>query len=83
MRAADIVHDHSSHHPLPIEAYRGKLILYGCGDLINDYEGIEAHGELRSDAGGLYFAGLAPASGRLWRLDIVPQQLKRLLPECG
>jgi poly-gamma-glutamate capsule biosynthesis protein CapA/YwtB (metallophosphatase superfamily) len=34
----DIVHGHSSHHPRPIEAYRDKLILHGCGDLINDYE---------------------------------------------
>ena len=34
----DVVHGHSSHHPRPIEAYRGKLILYGCGDLIDDYE---------------------------------------------
>jgi poly-gamma-glutamate capsule biosynthesis protein CapA/YwtB (metallophosphatase superfamily) len=29
--AADIVHGHSSHHPMPMEVYRGKLILYGCG----------------------------------------------------
>ena len=35
--AADIVHGHSSHHPLPIEVYRGKPIFYGCGDLINDF----------------------------------------------
>src|SRR5439155_5584404 len=25
----DLVHGHSSHHPRPIEVYRGKLILYG------------------------------------------------------
>ena len=36
----DVVHGHSSHHPRPIEVYRGKLILYGCGDTIDDYEGI-------------------------------------------
>jgi poly-gamma-glutamate capsule biosynthesis protein CapA/YwtB (metallophosphatase superfamily) len=36
----DIVHGHSSHHPRPIEIYRGRLILYGCGDFIDDYEGI-------------------------------------------
>ena len=36
----DLVHGHSSHHPRPIEVYRGKLILYGCGDLVDDYEGI-------------------------------------------
>jgi len=32
----DLVHGHSSHHPKAIEVYRGKLIRYGCGDLIND-----------------------------------------------
>jgi poly-gamma-glutamate synthesis protein (capsule biosynthesis protein) len=31
----DVVHGHSSHHPRPIEVYRGKLILYGCGDTID------------------------------------------------
>lgn len=87
--AADVVHGHSSHHPLPIEVYRGKLILQGCGDLINDYEGIGPHrdpsGEpghrpgdaLRSDVGCLYFATIAPDSGRLRQLDIVPLQLKQ------
>ena len=27
----DLVHGHSSHHPRPIEVYRNRLILYGCG----------------------------------------------------
>lgn len=75
--AADIVHGHSSHHPMGIEVYRGKLILYGCGDLINDYEGIGAHGNLRSDVGCLYFATLGRRDGTLQRLDIVPLQLKK------
>lgn len=26
----DIVHGHSSHHPRPIEVYRGRLVLYGA-----------------------------------------------------
>jgi poly-gamma-glutamate synthesis protein (capsule biosynthesis protein) len=75
--AADIVHGHSSHHPLPIEVYRGRLILYGCGDLINDYEGIASHGQLRSDVGCLYFATLDAVKGTLRRLKIVPMQLRR------
>ncbi|MBC7235480.1 MAG: CapA family protein, partial [Chloroflexi bacterium] len=36
----DVIHGHSSHHVKGIEVYKGKPILYGCGDLINDYEGI-------------------------------------------
>jgi poly-gamma-glutamate capsule biosynthesis protein CapA/YwtB (metallophosphatase superfamily) len=31
-----IVHGHSSHHPRAIEIYRDRLILYGCGDFLND-----------------------------------------------
>lgn len=38
-----IVHGHSSHHPRPIEIYKGKLIIYGAGDFINDYEGIKGN----------------------------------------
>ncbi|MGH1571072.1 CapA family protein [Methylobacterium sp. P31] len=50
-----IVHGHSSHHPKGIEVYRGKLILYGCGDFLNDYEGIVGHEEFRGDLTLMYF----------------------------
>ncbi len=75
--AADVVHGHSSHHPLPIEVHAGRLVLYGCGDLINDYEGIAPHGRHRSDLGCLYAATIDRPSGRLDRLEIVPLQLRR------
>lgn len=74
--SADVVHGHSSHHPLPLEVHRGKLILYGCGDLINDYEGIAAHGSLRCDVGCLYIASI-DANGTLSQLQLVPLQLCR------
>jgi poly-gamma-glutamate synthesis protein (capsule biosynthesis protein) len=77
MQAADIVHGHSSHHPMPFERYRDRLILYGCGDLINDYEGIEPRGTMRSDVGCLYFVTLQPATGALQRLEVVLLQLCR------
>ena len=77
LKAADIVHGHSSHHPQPIEVYRGRLVLYGCGDLVNDYEGIGSHGSLRSDVACLYFATLGLADGLLRGLEIVPLQLRR------
>jgi poly-gamma-glutamate synthesis protein (capsule biosynthesis protein) len=60
----DLVHGHSSHHPRPIEVHRGKLVLYGCGDLINDYDGISGHEEFRPDLRLLYFAALEPPPGR-------------------
>ena len=74
--AADVVHGHSSHHPLPLEVYRGRAILYGCGDLLNDYEGIGAHGSLRSDAACLYRLLLA-ADGALQSLLILPFRIRR------
>jgi poly-gamma-glutamate synthesis protein (capsule biosynthesis protein) len=76
--AADLVHGHSSHHPLPAEVYRDRLILYGCGDLVNDYEGIGRHGALRSDVGCLYLATLDAGHGGLQALEIVPMQMHRL-----
>jgi poly-gamma-glutamate synthesis protein (capsule biosynthesis protein) len=75
--AADVVHGHSSHHPLPIEVHAGKLVLYGCGDLVNDYEGIPPHGRQRSDLGCLYGVTLDRADGRLAGLEVVPLQLRR------
>jgi poly-gamma-glutamate capsule biosynthesis protein CapA/YwtB (metallophosphatase superfamily) len=41
----DVVFGHSSHHPKAIERHRGALIMYGCGDLLNDYEGIGGRAE--------------------------------------
>jgi poly-gamma-glutamate synthesis protein (capsule biosynthesis protein) len=80
--AADVVHGHSSHHPLPIEVYRGRPILYGCGDLVNDYEGIAPVHKLRSDIGCLYLVAL-DAQGELQRLEIVALQLRRFrLGQC-
>jgi poly-gamma-glutamate capsule biosynthesis protein CapA/YwtB (metallophosphatase superfamily) len=38
-----IVHGHSSHHPRAIEICRDRLILYGCGDFLNDYGGIRGY----------------------------------------
>ncbi len=76
--AADLVHGHSSHHPRPVEVYHGRLILYGCGDLINDYEGIASQRNYDPSAVCLYFARISLASGALLQLEIVPMQLRRL-----
>jgi poly-gamma-glutamate synthesis protein (capsule biosynthesis protein) len=72
----DMVHGHSSHHPLGIEVYRGKLVLYGCGDLLNDYEGIEGYEEYRSQLVLMYFPVLG-AGGRLERLEMTPFETLR------
>ncbi len=74
----DIVHGHSSHHPRPIEVYRNRLILYGCGDFINDYEGIRGHEQYRGDLALLYFATVDPGGGDLVQLRMTPMQLRKL-----
>lgn len=73
----DIVHGHSSHHPLGIEVYKGKLILYGCGDFINDYEGISGHEEYRPDLRLMYLVGFDGKLGHLAQLQLVPMRAKR------
>jgi poly-gamma-glutamate synthesis protein (capsule biosynthesis protein) len=73
----DIVHGHSSHHAKGIEVYQGKLILYGCGDFLTDYEGISGHEAYRGDLSLMYFASVAPADGKLVKLNMVPMQMKR------
>jgi poly-gamma-glutamate capsule biosynthesis protein CapA/YwtB (metallophosphatase superfamily) len=66
----DLLHGHSSHHPRGIEVYRNKLILYGCGDFINDYEGITSHAEYRGDLRVMYLPELDPHSGELQALSM-------------
>jgi poly-gamma-glutamate synthesis protein (capsule biosynthesis protein) len=73
----DIVHGHSSHHPKGIEIYRGKPIFYGCGDFINDYEGIEGYDEYRGDLTLMYFPTMDVRTRTLVRLELTPLQLKR------
>jgi len=73
----DVVHGHSSHHVKGIEIYRGRLILYGCGDFVNDYEGIGGYEAFRGDLSLMYFPTLEPASGRLAALQMTPTQVRR------
>ena len=73
----DIVHGHSSHHPRAIEIYRDRLILYGCGDFLNDYEGIGGHEEFRGELGLMYFPTLDSATGRLRELELVATRIRR------
>ncbi|OBF34979.1 hypothetical protein A5724_15675 [Mycobacterium sp. ACS1612] len=69
----DLVHGHSSHHPRPIEWYRGKLIMYGCGDTIDDYEGIPGYESFRHELRLLYFASVDERA-----LRMVPMRMRRM-----
>ena len=74
--AVDVIHGHSSHHPKAIEVHDGKLILYGCGDFIDDYEGIAGYEDYRDDLVLMYLAALDAETGKLARLRLVPFQIK-------
>jgi poly-gamma-glutamate synthesis protein (capsule biosynthesis protein) len=75
---ADLIHGHSSHHPRPIEVYRDRLILYGCGDFLNDYEGISGYEHYRDDLVLMYFPTLIVDTGELVSLVMVPLQIRKL-----
>ena len=72
-----ILHGHSSHHAKAIEVYRGRLILYGCGDFINDYEGIDGPQPFRDDLSLMYFVDIETESGDLCALEMVPLQIRQ------
>jgi poly-gamma-glutamate synthesis protein (capsule biosynthesis protein) len=73
----DVVHGHSSHHPKAIDVYRDRLVLYGCGDLVNDYEGIGGYEAFRPDLALAYLPRLDAASGRLLALRCIPLRMRR------
>jgi poly-gamma-glutamate synthesis protein (capsule biosynthesis protein) len=77
-RGVDLVHGHSSHNVRPAEIYKDRLILYGCGDLINDYEGIRGYEEWRGDLGLMYFATLSCSDGALVGLRMVPVKARKM-----
>lgn len=72
----DIVHGHSPHHAKGIEVYAGKPILYGCGDFLNDYEGISGYEAYRDDLALMYFVSMEASSGRLVHFEMRPLQIK-------
>jgi poly-gamma-glutamate synthesis protein (capsule biosynthesis protein) len=74
---AGLIHGHSSHHPKAIEVYRDRLILYGCGDFVTDYEGITGYEQYRGDLSLMYLPSLELPSGRLLELNMRVMQLRR------
>lgn len=73
----DVIHGHSSHHIKGIEVYKDRPVIYGCGDFLNDYEGISGYESFRGDLGFMYFASLEPLGGKLIHMQMIPTQIKR------
>ena len=73
----DVIHGHSSHHPRPIEVFQHRPILYGCGDFLDDYEGISGYEEFRDDLTLMYFADVDADSARLIELTMTPMRVRQ------
>jgi poly-gamma-glutamate synthesis protein (capsule biosynthesis protein) len=72
-----IVHGHSSHHVKAIEVFKGRLILYGCGDFLTDYEGITGYEMFRGDLALMYLVEVDSSIGELINARLVPMQMRR------
>ncbi|WP_431952086.1 CapA family protein [Nocardia lijiangensis] len=70
----DVVHGHSAHHPRPIEIYRGKPILYGCGDVVDDYEGIHGYERYRTNLRLLFLVSVDSEV----ELRMIPLRMRRM-----
>jgi poly-gamma-glutamate synthesis protein (capsule biosynthesis protein) len=73
----DVVHGHSSHHAKAIEVHRDRLVLYGCGDLLNDYEGIGGYESFRGDLAVVVVAGFGTAGRGLASLELLPFRIRK------
>lgn len=75
--AVDIIHGHSSHHVQGVESYEGTLIIYGCGDFVDDYAVVPSH---RNDLSAVWNVIVAEKSNgdglELLRLEVFPNRIK-------
>ncbi|KAK5957979.1 hypothetical protein OHC33_001169 [Knufia fluminis] len=72
----DIIHGHSSHHVQGVEVYKGELIIYGCGDFVDDYA---VNAQYRNDLSAAWNVSIIDSSdGRLRpsRLEVFPTRIK-------
>jgi poly-gamma-glutamate capsule biosynthesis protein CapA/YwtB (metallophosphatase superfamily) len=74
--SVDVVHGHSSHHPKGVEIHGGRPILYGCGDFLNDYEGIRGHEEYRGDLVAAWLADFGLPGAPLQELRMIPFRIR-------
>jgi poly-gamma-glutamate synthesis protein (capsule biosynthesis protein) len=72
-----IVHGHSSHHVKAIEVFKGRLILYGCGDFLTDYEGISGYEMFRGDLALMYLIEIDSHNGELIRARLAPMRMRQ------
>lgn len=76
----DLIHGHSSHHIQGVETYKGKIIIYGCGDFVDDYA---VDREWRNDLSALWRVTVAEQDEKLKvkRLEVYPNRIKTFQAE--
>ena len=57
--------------------YKNRAILHGCGDLLNDYEGINGHETFRADLALMYFVTVNATTGQLTQLEMTPPEIRQ------
>jgi poly-gamma-glutamate synthesis protein (capsule biosynthesis protein) len=70
-RGVDVVHGHSAHVLQGVETYRGRPILYDCGDFVDDYSRKDGFHNKHS---ALFVVDVT--DGSLTRLRIVPIRIE-------
>jgi len=72
----DVVHGHSSHHVQGVEVYGAAVIIYGCGDFVDDYA---VDGEFRNDLSAVWRVSVAEEGQKLRPsgLEVFPTAIRR------
>ncbi|OQV08303.1 hypothetical protein CLAIMM_12603 [Cladophialophora immunda] len=78
----DIIHGHSSHHVQGVEIYNGKLVIYGCGDFVDDYA---VDGNYRNDLSAAWKVSVGEKTVKkageseleVRRLEVFPNRIQR------
>lgn len=73
----DLIFAHSSHHFKGIEVYKNKLILYGAGDFINDYEGIGGYEWFRPNLVLSYGVEISLKENKIVKIKLIPFKIKK------
>lgn len=72
----DVIHGHSAHHVQGVEKYKGKLIMYGCGDFVDDYAVTQGYRNDLSALWSLTVEETEPRNLELVSLEVHPNRIE-------
>ncbi|KAI9669676.1 MAG: hypothetical protein M1831_007372 [Alyxoria varia] len=74
----DIIHGHSSHHVQGVEKYKDSVIIYGCGDFVDDYALVA---DYRNDLSAVWRVSVVEegvdTKPRIEKLEVFPTKIKQ------